>query len=107
LGLSTPESWSITPREFDALIRVRNAWLKQERERWAFERMDFRNAHLNRDQFGNEKTWKLFDFMPDAQAERAADNKEKLAVMSMNAKLALMRKGEKSEGLPDWAVKKW
>jgi hypothetical protein len=45
LGLTTEQSWELTPREFDALKRVYDAHMV----RWAQERADFRNAHFKMD----------------------------------------------------------
>ena len=45
LGLTTEQSWDLTPREFDALRKVYDLHMK----RWAIERADFRQANWPQD----------------------------------------------------------
>lgn len=106
--MSSRQSWELTPREFDALNRVRNDYLKL----WAIERAEFRNAHHL---FGEEGVgWTPDDVL--GIGDRAARAKEKIqrdgAFMAMQAGLAKLKQGVRAEDVPDdilpsWAKRQW
>lgn len=97
MGLTTEQSWDLTPREFAALEGV----YRESLERWAFERAEYRNAHLGKD----DLAWTVADILnPSARARRKMEHqRDAMAVAAENAKYKTMREGEVPDGLPDWA----
>ncbi len=61
MGLSTGQSWALTPREIIALRKVRDEAKSEELKRWAIERMDFRNVHFRGE--GHTQAWTLEEFI--------------------------------------------
>lgn len=99
MGLSTRESWALTPRELDALRKVRDAAHLDSLRRWAFERADYRNVHFRGP--AHPQAWMLEDFIggakhPDAGGTIAA---EQARITRLSAE---MRSGIPA-ALPAWA----
>lgn len=102
--MSTPESWGLTPREFQVREEVREAylalWLSETRNSGLFTRTD-------------KRAWTIDDFLntPDALArkyERTKKEAERLrGAMRANASIAGITANTSADKLPDWAVKKW
>jgi len=113
LSLSTAQSWEYTPKEFEALARVRREALTESFHRWAIERAEFRNAHQ---MFGEEGIpWLLSDFTGGDRAQRAREHQSEALqqkVMTTRMQRALgaitsTSKPEEHPELPTWAVRKW
>ena len=101
--MSTAESWELTPREFGARSNVRDIYM-------ATWRAEIRNApHFTK----KDKTaWNVDDFLmtPEAQARKQQRQKDEFTrardLSRANAMLSTITK-ETSDGLPEWAHKKW
>lgn len=99
LGLSGARSWELTPREHAALVDVH----KQTVTRWARARAQFANAHFRGE---NDVPFLADDFTGegDREARQAEMQRSLLAAARANASLAQMKRGDKPEGLPSWAL---
>jgi len=112
LGMSTPESWGYTPREFSAREKIHRAYLIGQRSLWAKQLEVTSNApHYHR----SDKTpYFAEDFydteaaakMRDAHSQQIAKNKaSEFAAKVEQARLsaAIAKGGDELDDLPDWA----
>ena len=104
LGLTSEESWELTPREFQALADIYDA----RRRDWALERAHFCNAFLNGDGAG----WTIEDFLgmgdrparveaarQKAEIEKYEEIRSRLVVAKMN----MDNQRPREEDVPQWA----
>lgn len=104
LGLTTAESWELTPREFQALADIHDG----RRRDWALERAQFCNVFLNGDGAG----WTVEDFLgtgnrPErveeacrkAEIEKCEEMHNRLVVAKMN----MDNQRPREEDVPQWA----
>lgn len=97
LGMSTAESWDLTPREFQARADVRLGYL-------ALWRSEIGNApHFKH---VDNRPWTPEDFLTTAEAEakKAQQKKDKYDLYMMQARLAKMNKNRPPKDLPAWAT---
>jgi hypothetical protein len=90
--MSTPESWSLTPREIHARAKVREAYMAR-----LF--IEIRNApHFHR---SDKRAWSVDDFLPRAIEERAPVIDE-LATLKAKTELNFIQTMDQ-DLIPDWA----
>ena len=97
MGMTTAESWALTPREFQARVEVRNVYE-------AIWRAEIRNApHFTKT---DKSAWTPDDFLQteEARARQTQRKKDARDLYMMQARLAKITKnGPEPAGLPDWA----
>ena len=71
-------------------------------QRWAITRADFLNANRGPDSI----PFTIDDILGrgDYEARKRQATKDKFEVARMNAKLAGIRRGSPTDGIPDWAI---
>lgn len=99
MGLSTRESWSLTPRELEALKKIRDAAHMDELRRWAFERADYRNVNFRGP--GHTQAWTLDDFIGGAKPAQEAGSLE--AEQARITRLSAEFRSGIASPLPAWA----
>ena len=118
MGLSTEESWRLTPREFDALIKVFRDSKDEETRRWIQLRVDILNApHFSRK---DKRAYQPYDFFDTSEARtmRLQAERDRIdlmraerqdALITSKTRDALKRKDRKGleaieeEYIPSWA----
>lgn len=117
LGLTSEQSWALTPRAFHALERVRNEHIKSNLALWAQERADFRNAnHFGTG--GQARHWTIEDFTDPAGAAKRRQKTQDDGVREIRAKLEASKEAARIQeakrvgdytaaeddlGIPAWA----
>ncbi len=66
--MSSAESWDYTSREFDARVRVYNAFKEADHRRWCIERAERLNGPLTR---LDKRLWSEQDFMGGAVSDKS------------------------------------
>ena len=93
MGLSTGQSWALTPREIIALRKVRDDAKREELQRWAIERMDFRNVHFRGESHRQE--WTLVELVgptnsppvPPVSEEHGTFEAERMRIQALTASI--------------------
>lgn len=90
--MSTAESWRLTPREFEARVKIRESYL-------AMWKAETRNApHFRRE---DKLPWQETHFLDDPRKSPAEEARDRIALMKARMEMALVK--QNPDIVPEWA----
>ena len=100
--MRAPRFWRSTPREIEALSEARLRYIRDqqayERELWAVERADFRNAHF-RSKEHHPKAWTVDEILGRKPVPTRVDPLTEAG----RQRIKLAASGMLNGNVPDWA----